>query len=257
MHSGLAEQSDNLESIITQQIVGKYTRVFPDYNGHETCSYIIDGKWYIISVLKDDFTDITSEQKETYRSFIRTCVNAAWKILIIAQKGNKFHSVFINSILPVKIYNTLVRYIDRPYLSQQISKCIVDFFYKDDDKGYTLKNSLAIRCIETQCPECNQVLFVPVKVFIRGKGNKEIGYMPANNWSEQILSNLRLHIPHLLGPVVTPIVFDDLPSTHFKFICPKCAETIPGYRHPDSNKMMDLLLSMHLDYDSLCLITPL
>lgn len=256
---GIAEHSKELESIIRQQFAGPIRQVFPDDYGNDSFSAISDGHWYLISVLQQDFLDITDVQKDAYRSFVSNCVNARWKLLIIGRKGHSAHSSFIHSILPVKIQGISHKLVDGTDISGQIAKAVGNFLYKEDTQGFPSQAIWSgLRCIKTNCPHCNETLHVPSDiVFYSKKDDKTpIGILSISNWTENMLSNVRSLIPHLITPRVVPLIFNKLPSPQFEFLCFKCTEQIQ-VPHEGAQPVVVFLQYFYLTYDDICKIKPL
>lgn len=255
---GIAEHSKELESVIRQQFAGAVTQVYPDYYGNDSFSAISGGHVYLVSVLQQDFSEITQAQHDAYRSFVSNCVNARWRLLIIGRKGHSAHSSFIRSILPVKIQGINYKQVDGFNVAGQIAKAVSNLLYKEDTEGFPSQAIWAgLRCINTHCPHCNEEVLMPSDIEFYNKQSdfESIGFLPIRNWTENMIANVRFQIPHLVNPKVARLILNKLPSPQFELVCFNCAEKIP--LPPDkSQPAISFKQYIYLTYDDLCKIKP-
>ena len=249
----LTEYSEALESVIRQQFTGSFKQVSIDYNGHDTFSAIMDKNWYIVSILRQDFPEVTEMQSESYQSFLRNCINGQWKLLILGTKGNDSHVRFMQKMLPNKIQGITCKYLDGISRARQVAKEVSNFLYNNTEISSLIKWS-KIRCIDTVCTCCGEKLYIPTDIVFYNKEEDEtpIGYLPIRQWTENILSNVKVQIPTLTSKTpITPLIFNKLPSSQFEFMCPRCAEQIQtptGEEQP----IIYFLRYIPTTYDDLC-----
>ena len=254
MIPSLTIHSKALESIICQLITEKHRRIFPSYFGHDTYSCMTGNKYIIISVL-DDFIDITNEQKESYRSFIRNSVNSILsKILIIAKKGNKAHSCFLKEILPNKFENVRVRFtIGSDNLTEQIADHVNDFLYGKPDEGFSTNITMAeLRWRIEECTACGEKLYLPTDILLCNKDKKYVGKIITGDWTENICANVRLIIPHFIikEGKFAPLIFRNMQPS---FLCPACAETVE-MKKGICQSCIAKPFTLTLNYDDICKI---
>lgn len=275
---GLAVHSDELERLILNQIEGRYRRVYSNGYGHDTCSIIMDNaKWYIVSILNEDFSSITQLQKETYRTFVRSCVQGEHNLLIIGQRGNPGHELFLQELFPNKIQGCNYLLLKQPYSSEDIVKNVIDFLFIEDHNGYSMKEVYAsVNTTRLVCPECQKEVFAPYDVVFHEDATKDqgdmdemvefpdfeiTGILPMKDWTENVSANIRqlcfdaLKMEKKMGL----LIFDDPPSNHIKCICPYCMATLYDMTNPPVRGSNFIIYHrfMHLNYDDICKIRPI